>query len=81
MVLACLGRQIDILVTDIASKNQLPPWLSATNPDVVMFHLGTGDSVSQSTDNVLAAYTKLVQQMRDNNPKIKIIVRFLFLVS
>src|ERR1041384_2601490 len=31
------------LATDIANQNQLPGWLSATRPDVVLMHLGTND--------------------------------------
>lgn len=31
------------LATNIANQNQLPGWLSATRPDVVMMHLGTND--------------------------------------
>src|SRR6266481_5717606 len=31
------------LATNIANQNQLPPWLAATNPDVVMLQLGTND--------------------------------------
>src|SRR5579883_301010 len=29
------------LATNIANQNLLPGWLSATNPDIVMMHLGT----------------------------------------
>lgn len=63
------------LATNIVSLNELPGWLSATNPDVVLMHLGTNDvwsSLSPST--ILAAYTTLIGQMRANNPSMKILV-------
>ncbi|GAA4470606.1 hypothetical protein GCM10023170_087700 [Phytohabitans houttuyneae] len=62
--------------TGIADQNQLPPWLSATNPDVVLMHLGTNDMWGGyiPTDNKITALTKLVGQMRANNPNMKIIV-------
>ncbi|KAK3202705.1 hypothetical protein GRF29_154g413807, partial [Pseudopithomyces chartarum] len=33
-------------VTDYASKNQLPPWLSAAKPDIILMHVGTNDAVA-----------------------------------
>lgn len=60
----------------IADNNQLPPWLSAASPDIVVLHLGTNDLWGgwQSMDTILAAFTKLVGQMRANNPNLKIAV-------
>ncbi|WP_433083528.1 cellulose binding domain-containing protein [Dactylosporangium sp. CA-052675] len=62
--------------TGIADNNQLPPWLAAANPDIVLVHLGTNDMwggyIPLATK--LTAFTKLVGQMRANNPAIKIIV-------
>ncbi len=62
--------------TGIADQNQLPPWLAAARPDVVLMHLGTNDMWGGHIplDTVLAAYTKLVDQMRANNPAMKILV-------
>ncbi|GIF26765.1 lysophospholipase L1-like esterase [Actinoplanes tereljensis] len=63
------------LATNIANQNQLPGWLAATQPDVVMMHLGTNDvwnNLSPST--ILAAYGKLVDQMRASNPAMRILV-------
>lgn len=62
--------------TGIADQNQLPPWLAAANPDIVLMHLGTNDMWGGTipTSSVLAAYTKLVGQMRANNPTMKILV-------
>ena len=62
--------------TGIANNNQLPAWLSAANPDIVLMHLGTNDMWGGSipVSSVLAAYTTLVGQMRANNPRMKILV-------
>src|SRR5690554_1849794 len=60
----------------IADNNQLPPWLAAARPDIVVMHLGTNDLWGgwQSMDTIMAAYTKLVGQMRANNPAMRIVV-------
>jgi lysophospholipase L1-like esterase len=63
------------LATNIANQNQLPGWLSAAKPDIVLMHLGTNDVWSSlPTNTILAAYTKLVGQMRAGNPSMKILV-------
>jgi hypothetical protein len=59
----------------IASQNLLPGWLSATNPDIVLMHLGTNDIFANpATSTILAAYSTLVSQMRANNPNMRILV-------
>src|SRR5690606_35555581 len=61
------------LVTTVADQNQLVEWLAASRPDVVLMHFGTNDVWSdRSTETILAAYTKLVDQMRDSNPTMTI---------
>jgi lysophospholipase L1-like esterase len=62
--------------TGIADQNQLPGWLAATNPHIVLVHLGTNDLWGGTipTAAILTAYTKLVGQMRANNPDVKVIV-------
>jgi hypothetical protein len=63
------------LVTAVADQNQLVGWLGATNPNVVLMHFGTNDVWSnRSTATILAAYGKLVDQMRANNASMKVIV-------
>jgi len=63
------------LVTGVADQNQLPGWLSATHPDIVLMHFGTNDVWSaRDTATILAAYSKLVDQMRADNPNMKILV-------
>ncbi|MEU4762010.1 cellulose binding domain-containing protein [Actinosynnema sp. NPDC023794] len=63
------------LVTAVADQNQLVGWLAATNPTVVLMHFGTNDVWSnRSTATILAAYGKLVDQMRANNASMKVVV-------
>ncbi|MDG4766672.1 cellulose binding domain-containing protein [Solwaraspora sp. WMMD406] len=60
----------------IANNNQLPPWLAAADPDIVVMHLGTNDLWGgwQSMDTIMAAFTTLVGQMRAHNPDMKLLV-------
>ncbi len=60
----------------IADNNQLPPWLAAAKPDVVLMHLGTNDMWGGylPLQNKLTAFTKLIGQMRAANPAMKIVV-------
>ncbi|MFC5007844.1 cellulose binding domain-containing protein [Dactylosporangium cerinum] len=63
------------LVTAVADQNQLPAWLYASRPDVVLMHFGTNDVWSnRSVDVILAAYSKLVDQMRASNPAMRVLV-------
>ncbi|MGI5373164.1 GDSL-type esterase/lipase family protein [Streptomyces sp. CA-251387] len=63
------------LVTNVADQNLLPGRLAATLPDIVVMHFGTNDVWSSiSPDRILAAYTKLVEQMRAANPDMKVLV-------
>ncbi|KAL1867828.1 hypothetical protein VTK73DRAFT_3970 [Phialemonium thermophilum] len=62
------------LAIDIANR-YLETWLKNTPADIVMFMLGTNDVFQgHSTDDIIAAYTKMVNIMRASNPKMKIIV-------
>jgi lysophospholipase L1-like esterase len=70
------------LVTNVANQNLLPGRLAATHPDIVVMHFGTNDVWSSiGPDRILAAYTKLVQQMRASNPGMKILVAQLIPMS
>ncbi|MEO3756102.1 cellulose binding domain-containing protein [Streptomyces sp. B6B3] len=61
--------------TGIVRDNQLPGWLSATDPDIVMMMLGTNDVWGHlPTSTILNAYTTLLGQMRANNPDVQLIV-------
>ncbi|QRK07519.1 RICIN domain-containing protein [Archangium violaceum] len=63
------------LATNVADQNLLPGWLSATRPDIVIMHFGTNDVWSARTPSqILAAFSKLVDQMRASNPSMKILV-------
>jgi lysophospholipase L1-like esterase len=63
------------LATNVAAQNQLPGWLAATHPDVVLMHFGTNDvwnNIAPAT--ILGAFSTLVDQMRASNPAMKILV-------
>ncbi|MEV6637430.1 cellulose binding domain-containing protein [Actinoplanes sp. NPDC051470] len=63
------------LATNIAGGSQLPPWLGATDPDIVIMHLGTNDVWSnRSPTEILAAFTTLLRQMRAQNPDVVLLV-------
>ncbi|WP_433005389.1 cellulase family glycosylhydrolase [Kribbella sp. CA-294648] len=63
------------LATNLARDNQLPGWLAATRPDIVLMHLGTNDAWSNiPTSSILNAYSTLLNQMRASNPRTKLIV-------
>jgi lysophospholipase L1-like esterase len=62
-------------ITGIADANQLPPWLTAARPDIIVMHLGTNDMWGGfiPLETKMKALTKLVGQMRANNPNVRII--------
>ncbi|KAG8829816.1 hypothetical protein FRC17_005988 [Serendipita sp. 399] len=63
------------LVTEIAGKDLLPSWLSTSKPDVVLMHLGTGDIILDIPINdILEAYTVILEQMRKSNVNIVLLV-------
>lgn len=63
------------LAINVADQNQLIGWLFSTNPDIVIMHFGTNDVWStKPNQDILDAFSKLVDQMRDNNPNMKILV-------
>ncbi|KNY26000.1 GDSL-type esterase/lipase family protein [Pseudobacteroides cellulosolvens] len=60
---------------NMASSGNLKTWLSATNPEIVIMHLGTNDSWGNNlVPQIIPAFTTLVGQMRANNPNMKIMV-------
>jgi hypothetical protein len=61
---------------NIAAEGLLVDWLEENPPDVVTMHLGTVDILRgmRTTPEVLAALGTLVDQMRDSNPAMRIIV-------
>lgn len=69
------------LAIDIANNN-LAGWLANTRPDIVNFHLGTNDiTQGHSTNEITAAYTKIVGLLRNKNPNVKIIIDLLIPLS
>ncbi|KAF2187529.1 carbohydrate esterase family 3 protein, partial [Zopfia rhizophila CBS 207.26] len=59
------------LITSIIRDNQLPGWLNAARPDIIIMHLGTNDI------NIIRVYSTLVDQIRASKPNIKILVNYL----
>lgn len=68
------------LAINIANQKQLVGWLQKNPADVITMHLGTNDIVQQNKNvpDIIAAFTTLVTQMRDHNPRMKIVVSFVF---
>lgn len=63
------------LAVGIANLRLLPSWLQANPADVITVHLGTNDILQgRQVPEIIAAFTMLVGDMRNSNPKIKIIV-------
>ena len=63
------------LATNVAAQGLLPDWLSTTNPNIVMMHFGTNDVWSDIPAlTILDTYDILVDQMREHNPHVKILV-------
>jgi lysophospholipase L1-like esterase len=63
------------LATNVADQNLLPGWLAATRPDIVLMHFGTNDVWNnRPVATILAAFGKLVDQMRASNPGMKVLV-------
>lgn len=62
---------------DIATDRLLVDWLNDNPADIISMHLGTVDIVRSQTasPDILSAYSTLVGQMRDSNPRMKIVVR------
>ncbi|KAL1879275.1 hypothetical protein Daus18300_001854 [Diaporthe australafricana] len=62
------------LAIDIANS-YIATWAKNTPADIVMFMLGTNDVTrGHTTAEITAAYTKIVQTVRQSNPKAKFIV-------
>jgi lysophospholipase L1-like esterase len=68
------------LIYDIAKNNQLPPWLEAAKPDIILMHLGTNDILSGIPSgrvkmaDIQAAYDKCLTQMRAYKANIVLLV-------
>lgn len=64
------------LASHIVALNLLPGWLERNPTDVVTIHLGSNDiSHGYTTSAILDAFTRMVEQLREHNSRIKIIVR------
>jgi lysophospholipase L1-like esterase len=64
-----------LLATHAASLRLLSGWLRKNPADIVTIHLGSNDiGYGYGTEQILGAFTSLVEQMREANPNMKIIV-------
>lgn len=64
-----------ILATGIVTRKELPGWLRSAKPDIVMMHLGTNDVWNnKSPEEILGAFSTMVDWMRESNAKMKILV-------
>ena len=61
------------LATNIANQNQLPGWLSATRPDIVLMHLGTNDVWNNRSPQRRSSprSPRWSNQMRASNPAMQ----------
>lgn len=62
--------------TDYAAKGNLTVWLNQVDtPDVILMLLGTNDVLlgKKPVGDILKAYDVLIQQMREKNPKIRVL--------
>jgi hypothetical protein len=70
------------LVTEVGSGNYKRPqegtieqWLTKSNPDVAIIHFGTDDAWNNiAPSRVTDAFTTILTKMRQNNPKIYVII-------
>ncbi|MBD1822466.1 cellulose-binding protein [Cyanobacteria bacterium FACHB-DQ100] len=63
------GWQADEVLAQIAR------WSATAKPDVVLIHLGTNDILGgQSFDGAIAELRKLIEVMRQRNPRLKILI-------
>lgn len=62
------------LVTNVAASGEAARWFAATRPQVVLMHFATNDVWSnRSNEQILAAWTTLVQQMRAVDPAVVVV--------
>jgi len=59
----------------ILYKNALPQWLKTYRPDIALIHLGTNDMYQNQTPvSTVAEIKQIIQALRANNPRIKILL-------
>lgn len=62
------------LVTNVAASGEAAAWFAAARPQVVLMHFATNDVWSgRSTEQILAAWTTLVGQMRAVDPTVVVV--------
>ncbi len=64
-----------VLVTQAVTSGDTRMWLEANTPDVLLMHFGTNDVWSAvPPEQILAAYTSIVEDLRELNPDAVILV-------
>jgi acyl-CoA thioesterase-1 len=62
-------------VQEYVANNNLPGWLRAANPQIIMMHVGTNDiKASRTTDQIIGDYTTLLGQMRAQNANVQLLI-------
>jgi len=62
-------------ITNIVNQGMAVNWLAAAKPDIVTIHLGTNDvNMGKTLPEIMAAFSKLMEQLRQSKPTMKIIV-------
>ncbi|KAF2204680.1 SGNH hydrolase [Delitschia confertaspora ATCC 74209] len=70
------------LATDYAKNKNLTGWLKDAKPDIVLMHVGTNDIIQgRKTEEILDAYSKLVDEMRGSTKNMKILISTLIPIS
>lgn len=62
-------------VQEFVANNNLPGWLKAANPQIIMMHVGTNDvKANRKTDQIISDYTVLLGQMRAQNANMQLLI-------
>ena len=71
------GHSAHLVVTD-TSNGSVQSWLNANPPDIVVMHFATndvwGNGSTTTANNVLSAYTTILNQLRSVNPNAIVFV-------
>jgi len=62
-------------VQEFVANNNLPGWLRAANPQIILMHVGTNDiKAARTTDQIIGDYSTLLGQMRAQNANVQLVV-------
>ncbi|KAF2653040.1 carbohydrate esterase family 3 protein [Lophiostoma macrostomum CBS 122681] len=61
--------------TEFAKSGNVSVWFQKEKPDLVLLHIGTNDATAgTSSDDLMRAYDTLLDQMRKENPNIRLVL-------